>query len=216
MRDRKGLEVADASGSNDPHLLVKRCNEGDKQAWNEFYTRYYGMIHCAVRRHSRPGSDNVEDVIQEVFINLFRALKDYDPMRPLEAYILQIARRVRISGDRKTYALKRGGGNPGSVRLDAHDRTEGRESVQVASSEDDQETSLMKAQESGLLRRALRLLSKDCRQLLGLRYDEGLAYAEIAAKINVKEGTLRVRVQRCLSALEKEYAQTAREKEGNR
>jgi RNA polymerase sigma-70 factor, ECF subfamily len=208
--------VPDAPENNDLHLLVKRCNQGDRRAWQEFYARYYGMIRCAVTRHSRQGFDDAEDIIQEVFVHLFKALQDYDPRRPMEAYILGIARRVRISHDRKTYALKRGGGNPGALRLDAHDRTFGPEALQVASSHDDPETALMKAQETGLLRRALLLISEECRNLLALRYDEGLAYGEIAVKMKVREGTLRVRAQRCLAALEREYSLIAQEKDGSR
>jgi RNA polymerase sigma-70 factor (ECF subfamily) len=164
------------------------------------------MITFAVKKWCRPGLEEVEDIVQEVFINLFKALRQYDPARPIETYILEITRRVRISRFRRRTAQKRGGSNPGSVRIDAHDCGGEGDSVSVAASGEDQETTLLKAQERKLLRQAIGALSEVCRRLLGMRYDEGLSYKEIAENLGAKEGTLRVRVQRCLSALEKIYS----------
>lgn len=185
--------------------MIKRCNQGDPSAWEEFYARYLGMISCAVRRHCKPGADELDDVVQEVFISLFKALKDYDPARSLEAYILEITRRVRISRFRRASALKRGGANPISVPISAHDAGQENGYVSLASPTENQETSLIRARERSKLRRALMELSDSCRELLGLRYEQELSYKELASKLQAKEGTLRVRVQRCLSSLAKIY-----------
>ncbi len=201
----RGPELSDAPGCHDPRSLIERCNQGDRRAWEEFYTRYFGMISFAVRRYCAPRVEDHDDLVHEVFINLFKALKHYDSSRPLEAYILEISRRVTISGLRKSSALKRGGINPASVRVNAHDSTEDEAYTQVASSLKDQENALMDAQETFRLRESLARLSESCREVLALRYDKGLSYKEIAARINVKEGALRVRVQRCLDALAREY-----------
>jgi RNA polymerase sigma-70 factor (ECF subfamily) len=194
--------------------LVARCNLGDRRAWEEFYARYYGLISRAVRKHCRARPDGVEDLIQEVYLSLFKALKDYDPARPIEAYILEIARRVGISRFRKDTAQKRGGGNPCPVPIDTLDSAGRGESVAVASPWRDQERSLIEAEERGMLRRALAGISDACRGLLDLRYREMLAYKEIAERTGVREGALRVRVQRCLTALAKSYAGLDPEEEG--
>lgn len=144
--------------------------------------------------------DDREDLIQEAFIQLFKALKHYDSTRPVEAYIMEIARRVAIGHLRKASASKRGGLNP-SGRVDAHDDSPERGFVSVPSPGEDQEASLIKAQEKILLRRAFQGLSEACKTLLGLRYDEGLSYQEIGDVLQVKEATLRVQVARCLTAL---------------
>ncbi|MCA1960268.1 MAG: hypothetical protein LDL33_05695, partial [Desulfomonile sp.] len=52
---------------------------------------------------------------------------------------------------------------------------------------------------------ALLRLSDACRKLLGLRYERGLSYAEISGASDVRQGTLRVQVLRCLSSLGREY-----------
>lgn len=200
--------------SSELESLIHRCNRGDARAWEEFYGRFHGLITSVVKRYGGPGTDEVEDMVQEVFINLFRALKSYDPSRSIEAYILAIARRVRISRLRKSSAQKRGGGNPGNAVLDALDGNSEGESVSVASSADDQETRLLKAQEERLLRRALGSLSEACQSILAMRYNQGLSYKEMAEGLAIKEGTLRVRVQRCLSSLSKAYSTVLTEEAG--
>jgi RNA polymerase sigma factor (sigma-70 family) len=144
-------------------------------------------------------------MFQEVFISLFQALKTYDPARSMEAYILEIIRRVRISRYRKESATKRGGANAHITPLNMHDETDQKGYVAVASPRDNQETSLIKAQESRLLRRALDAISEQCRKLLALRYEQGLRFNEISVRLGIKEVTLRSQVQRCLSSLSKHY-----------
>jgi RNA polymerase sigma-70 factor (ECF subfamily) len=205
----KDLYVAAPTQENDTRVLVARCNLGERRAWEEFYSRYYGMVSAAVRRMSRSEPDDTEDTIQEVFLHLFKALEHYDSSRSLEAYVLEIARRVRISRYRHSSAAKRGGTNPHHRQIDAHDSRDSEQCVSVAGSGPDQEAQLIRAEETRLLRQALDLISEACRKLLGLRYDQGLSYKEIGVILTEKEASLRVRLQRCLASLSKNYSQVS-------
>jgi RNA polymerase sigma factor (sigma-70 family) len=184
------------------HSLIERCNQGDKQAWEEFYATYFGLVSSVAKGYSSQAND-AEDIIQEVFVNLFGALKRYDPTRSIEAYILEIARRVRIGRYRRASTAKRAG-NP--VPLDVHGNESEGEFIAMTSTDDDQEHSLINEQEKSLLRKALEAISENCRDLLALRYDRALSYKEIADILNVKEVTLRSRLQRCLAALSASYS----------
>ena len=186
--------------------LIERCNRGERRAWEDFYSRYHPLVQRVVSRYGSQRHGDVEDMIQEVFLSLFKALRQYDPARPLEAYILEIARRVRISTYRRQASVKRGGTRGGSVPLEAHDASEGGY-ISIASSDDDQESQLGDRQEARLLRAALANLSETCRRLLALRYDEGLSYKDIAAASGEKEGTLRVKVQRCVASLGRKFSE---------
>jgi len=196
--------------------LVARCNLGDEKAWEEFYARYSGMISAAVRKMSRLEPDETEDTIQEVFLHLFKALEHYDPERSLEAYILEIARRVRISRYRHTSAARRGGTNPRHSPINAHDSHDCEQYVSVADPGEDQETLLIRAEETRFLRQAINVISKECQKLLGLRYDRGLSYKEIGVILNEKEASLRVRVQRCLASLGRNYSRLSSQEVGDR
>jgi RNA polymerase sigma-70 factor (ECF subfamily) len=190
----------------DSQALIDRCNLGDRQAWEEFYSRYFAMISRVARKYCSAAPAEAEEIVQEIFLNLFKALRQFDPTKSVEAYILEIARRVTISRYRKSTAIKRGGKDSTHVPLSAHDN--GREAgyISVRSADDDQETALIKAEREHMLRKALKGISESCRKLLGLRYDRGLSYREIATIMGVKEGALRVRVQRCLSNLNDVYS----------
>jgi RNA polymerase sigma-70 factor, ECF subfamily len=201
----KGISHVASVDDRHPRTLIERCNRGERDAWEEFYRRYYGLVACAVKKLRSSEPDDTEDVVQDVFINLFRALKEYDPARSLEAYIIEIARRVRISRFRSATAAKRGGRAGPASPLDAHDRGDEGGYISIASNADNQEQALIKAQETRLLRKALEGISETCRKLLALRYDGGMQYSEMASILGLKEGTLRVKVQRCLSALAKSY-----------
>jgi len=211
-----GKGPATANTSYDPRDLIERCNRGDKRGWEEFYARYHGMVSCAVRRIGHPGYEDAEDTVQEVFIHLIRALQQYDPSKPLEVYILEIARRVRISGLRRASAAKRGGSNPRPLPVDAHDGNHEGGFVSLVSPGADQEDSLIRAQQTQLLRRSLAALSEACRKLLAMRYDDGLSYKEIAEVLGTREGTLRVQAQRCMSQLSRNYSRLAPQEVGNR
>jgi RNA polymerase sigma-70 factor, ECF subfamily len=203
------------SGTDDQRAsLIERCNQGDRRAWEEFYGRYLGLVSTAVRKYCRTEPHEIEDTVQEIFIQLFDALRHYDPARSLEAYILEIVRRVRISRYRSVSAAKRGGANPGSTRVDLHDGGDEAGYLSLAAAGTDQEAQLIRAEETHFLRKALDALSESCRKLLGLRYDRGLSYKEIAESLGLKEVTLRSQVQRCLSALGRTYTKIAPQEAG--
>lgn len=174
------------------------------------------MVTRVLKRIGRTEPEDVQDALQEVFLHLFKALRKYDPSRSVEAYILEIARRVRISSLRKASAAKRGGVGPRPVSLNALAGGDEAGFMNLLSSGDDQEASLIKAQETHLLRMALSGLSDACRRLLGLRYEQGLSYKEIAAARGATEGALRVQARRCLSSLSRCYAKLATQEVGTR
>ncbi|HMK33986.1 MAG TPA: sigma-70 family RNA polymerase sigma factor [Desulfomonilaceae bacterium] len=194
---------------NDVGALIESCNRGDRNAWERFYSRYLPVVRYAVTKLFASRPEEIEDSTQEVFLHLFRALKSYDPSRPLETYILEIARRVVISRFRSVSALKRGGAHPRRFGIDESGSEKEAGYVCLAAQDQTQEEVLIKAEETHRLRRALKKLTDKCRDLLLLRYDGGFSYTEIALKLDVKEGTLRVRVQRCLSSLATAYAELA-------
>jgi RNA polymerase sigma-70 factor, ECF subfamily len=182
----------------DLDALVIRCNNGDKDAWEEFYVRFQPLVRYAVSKCLKSRSQDVDDVAQEVFIRLFSALRTFESGRSLEAYVLEIARRVAISDFRKTSAAKRGGGSQ-EISMSNYEENPG--SYAEHRDSDNQEKMLIRSEEESRLRNALRQLKENCRLLLSMRYELGLAYKEIAAKLGTNERALRVRVHRCLSTL---------------
>jgi len=173
--------------------LVERCNSDDQEAWQEFYARYHRMVLKAVRKSCPRDFSEVEDIVQEVFYNLFVALRSYDPARPIVPFIWAIAKRVTISYLRKNYF-------PRQLKGPWHDGVPAGP-FPCANPED----IVIRKEERVLLRRALDTLPAYGRKLLELRYNDGLSYAEMAARLGVKEVTLRTQVSRYRSLLGRNY-----------
>jgi RNA polymerase sigma-70 factor (ECF subfamily) len=184
--------------------LVERCNRGDDKAWEELHAVYGPLVMRMVGKYASYASGDREDLFNDVFERLIHALKNYDPGRSMEGYIVEIARRVRIDHYRRRLAQKRGGGQGGGGS-DVIIGSSERGAIQLPSNEPDQESAMINKQDTGLLRAALRELSQICRELLSMRYERELSYREISGIMSVKESTLRVRAQRCMISLKEAY-----------
>ena len=64
----------------DPEL-VRRCLAGDERAYRELIERYERQVYSVAMRMVRVAED-AEDLTQETFIRMFKALDRYDPARP--------------------------------------------------------------------------------------------------------------------------------------
>ena len=67
--------------------LVRRCLAGDEKAYRELVEMYQPRVHSLALRMVRRVED-AEDVTQETFIRMFRALERYDSTRSFGAWLL--------------------------------------------------------------------------------------------------------------------------------
>jgi len=65
--------LSTASGTAAVHVLVERCVAGEQAAWRSLHRRYQPTA-VAVLRRLGVTPDQLEDVAQDVFINVFRYL----------------------------------------------------------------------------------------------------------------------------------------------
>jgi RNA polymerase sigma-70 factor (ECF subfamily) len=86
------------------------CLRGDKRAWDAFVDRWTPVIFAAVSRTVGRGTerrqDEVEDVVQDVFVRLLhegrRLLRSYDPARAsLVTWLTIVARSTALDHLRK-------------------------------------------------------------------------------------------------------------------
>jgi RNA polymerase sigma-70 factor (ECF subfamily) len=90
-------------------MLIRRIREGDAEAWNELIGRFEGRLLAFVEGRARQ-RDVAEDLVQETFIGFLTSLPNFDPRRPLEAYLFSIAAHkltdhLRREGRRPTLPL---------------------------------------------------------------------------------------------------------------
>ncbi len=73
--------------------LVRRVEAGDGAAFEILYNRYFPRIVRFVQRRIDNRAD-VEETVQEVFINIFSSISGYRREAPFEAWVLGLTRRT--------------------------------------------------------------------------------------------------------------------------
>jgi RNA polymerase sigma-70 factor, ECF subfamily len=158
--------------------LLVRLTAGDQRALGEVYDRYAGLVNGLALRilHDRT---EAEDVVQEVFVQVWRQASRFDPSRGTpEAWICTMAR---------TRALDR-------LRRRSSRREEPSEKAPGVSEAPRTEQALA-------VRKALDSLSPDQRKALELAYYEGLTQTEIAARLQEPLGTIKTRIRTAMIRL---------------
>ena len=76
--------------------LINRCRVRpvDEDAWNIFYDRWHARVLNQVRKYA---PDAADDMVQEAFVKVFRALPRYDSaVAGMDTYITRIATNVGL------------------------------------------------------------------------------------------------------------------------
>ena len=78
--------------------VLARARKGDARAFRLLYLHHADAVYVFVRRMLRDATA-AEDVLQETFVRVFRALPRFDPAGPgrLSTWIFTIARRVALT-----------------------------------------------------------------------------------------------------------------------
>jgi len=158
--------------------LLRKLGKGDAQALGDFYDLYAGLVNGLALRILRDGAE-AEDVVQEVFVQVWRQAQRFDPARgTAEAWLCTIARTRALDRLRRRTAR----------REEPSDSTPG-------------STEVPRTEEAMAVRKALEGLTTDQRKALELAYYEGLTQTEIAARLGEPLGTVKTRIRTAMLRL---------------
>jgi len=151
---------------------------GDESALGRIYDRYRLILFGLLVRilHSR---EEAEDVLQEVFLQVWRRAGDFDEARGRAfTWLVTVARsraidRLRALGSRARLA----------------------EAVPAAEQIGDAAQEAFQSEQAEVVRHALAQIPTDQRQALLLAYFEGLTQMEIAARLGAPLGTVKTRMR---------------------
>ena len=159
-------------------VIVEALRGGDRLAFEQLYDQHFRRIFCFALRKLGDAAE-AEDVVQEVFVQIWRQAARFDPTRGSpEAWICTMAR---------TRALDR-------LRRRTSRREEPSEAAPGVSEPPRTEQALA-------VRKALDTLSADQRNALELAYYEGLTQTEIAARLGEPLGTIKTRIRTAMIRL---------------
>ena len=174
----------------DERDLVKRCLRGDQDACSRLVENYARMVGTVIWRAT--GDHNaVEDLAQETFLRVFRALQYFDARARLSTWIYTIAHRIAIDHLRKS---GRGREEPLTVRED--DSEAGFLDRMPASGALDPEATLARQEIDDLVRDGLAHIPEKHRLPLVYAAIDGLDYPTIAEMLGVPLGTVKTLVFR--------------------
>jgi RNA polymerase sigma-70 factor (ECF subfamily) len=165
-------------------LLVVRCQAGDESAFAELMGHYQQRLRYYLRKMLL-GVGEAEDVLQEVWFDVFRSIARLANPDAFRAWLYRIARGRAIKAFRK----KKLSFQP-LENLAFHELADDHEVFET----DDVEH----------VHAALDLLPATQREVLVLRYIEDMSYEEIAGIVDCQVGTVRSRLHYAKRALRNE------------
>ena len=185
--------------SHDLSRLLARSSLGDRAAFATLYERTSAHLLAVVLRIQRDRAQ-AEDILQEVYVNVWRAAKSFDAAQsqPL-TWLTSIARNRAIDG------LRRAQTQPqlrtrGPV-ADGRDAEDDDVYDTVADDAPGPLELLSRASESRLLAACMDKLTALQRQSVALAFFQGLSHAEVAQQLRQPLGTVKSWVRRSLMAL---------------
>jgi len=162
--------------------ILQRIANGDKNAVQDCLNVYGGLIWSLARRMS-PNTDDAEDAVQEIFIDIWKNAARFDSAQSSETtFVAMIARRRLI--DRLRYSNR---------RISA-DSLEDVVTEPANSSDVDLQISI-EAKEAA---QALETLRPEQRQVLQLSIIQGLSHQEISQAMGMPLGTVKTHARRGL------------------
>jgi RNA polymerase sigma factor (sigma-70 family) len=176
---------------NIEHELVFLLKERNNKAFSYLYDNYSSAL-LGIIKQMIGDNDIANDILQEVFVNIWRRIETYDPAKGrLFTWMLNIARNASID----------------TLRSKNYQNSQKNQELP-----DDVNSSSLSLQFTQInvdnigLRKILERLKPEYRALIELAYFKGYTHEEIAQIENVPLGTVKTRIRNALLQL-REYLQ---------
>lgn len=159
----------------------------DKAFFGHIVLRYQDKLSSYVHRLGVRNQEDREDVLQNIFIKVYKNLNGFDSSLSFSSWIYRIAHNEAISWYRKT-----------NVRPEGHMVYNGGEEIvqMLSSSEDTAEKIFDTKVNAAEVERALSELSEKYRDPLILRFFEHKEYEEIGDILKIPPGTVGTLIHR--------------------
>ncbi len=179
-----GDSGAAESGAIPTQELIVRFQKGQHRVFEALYDRYKDYVY-RVAFYTMRHREEAEDAVQETFLDMLKALPNYDVDGParFETWL------YRVTVNRCKMKLRRK--RPPSVEWD--DVEERLERLPLPSAEQPERVTLDR-ERAGKIWNAVDELSEVHRLVILLRYQEELSYSEIAETLQISEGTVKSRL----------------------
>jgi RNA polymerase sigma-70 factor, ECF subfamily len=148
---------------------IEQCRKGDSEAFRFLVERYQSqaLVHAMAIMRNR---EDASDAVQEAFVDAFRALARFDKTRTFYPWFYVLLRNrcyKAIAAKKETISF---------------------DDIEVANG------SGLAAEGRLSLERALKQLPAEGREIISLKYLDGLSYDEIGLRLEIPKGTVMSRL----------------------
>ena len=164
--------------------LVRALNAGDASAFDALYYRHRDWVLRLAHRFTSHGDDSL-DVLQETFAYLFRKFPGFTLTASMTTFLYPVVKNLSIAARRKRTRypqLPEGDARPDPAAPTANDPAAGRAELAAV----------------------LGQLPEAQREVLLMRFVDGMSLLEIAEVMGVPEGTVKSRIHNAIAALRKD------------
>jgi len=184
--------------SRDLSQLLARAGLGDRAAFATLYERSSAHLFAVILRINRDRAQ-AEDILQEVYVNVWRSAQSFDAAQsqPL-TWLTSIARNRAID------SLRRAQTQPQiqSAHTSADDDAEDSDVYDTVADDSAGPLELLsRASDARALANCMQGLSAQQRQSVALAFYDGLSHGEVAEKLKQPLGTVKSWVRRALLSL---------------
>lgn len=168
--------------------LVRKASRGDLRAFDELALRYRPTLYAMAYRMLRNG-DDATDAVQDTLIKAFRAIGDFDPLRPIKPWLCRICGNCCVDIVRQ----RRHRGEP----LDQHE-------FMLCDPAQEIETQASDSMRNEEIERAINRLPSKYQRILWMRHYQQMDVSEIAHVLGTPEGTVKSWLFRARAMLKKD------------
>ncbi len=175
--------------------LINQALRGNQSAYQSLMKKYKTTIsHLLSRIIQDP--DEIQDVVQEVFINTFKSLKSYKKEYSFFSWIYKIALNKGIDYLRKKKFQ--------TISIDKPiDTNDSNYHYEIPDSSYEPDKYIIAAQRSALIEEAINMLPLKYKKVIIMRHQEEKEYSEIAEELKLPIGTVKVHIFRARELLNK-------------
>lgn len=173
--------------------IVRRVLEGDVNAFEDLVTEHEKGVYAIAQRMTGNAED-AADMTQETFIKAYNSLSSFRGDSKFSVWLYRIATNVCLD-------FLRSRSRKPTVSLSVEDDDGEETQMDIADESQSPEQLLERGLTRDAVRRGLKSLSPEYRQILLLREIQGLSYEEIAEALALEVGTVKSRIFRARKRL---------------
>jgi RNA polymerase sigma-70 factor (ECF subfamily) len=182
------MKVRQSQTDSDERDTIVAAQQGDRAAFRVLYDRYRDRVYNLIF-YSIGNELSAEDVLQIVFVKIYRGLPGFRFESSLATWIYRITINECLNQQRGRNAQH----IPFEALLGSDDELDKGSAPDLQHAEGERRE---------IIHRAVMELSPKLRAVVALKYLEELSYGEIASVLECSQGTVASRLNRALSNLE--------------